>query len=161
MTSQTFRYEKAKVIQALRYHFITRKEIKWMVVAVNIFAIVSALLFYLHTISALAFLLGSLLWFSLMIAFLFLLPLTIYKKNDTFKDQFTAYISADGFSIENNRGRRSWNWNEFSSSMESPHFFHLYFDTRSFFILPKAAFPGDAEHEARQMLKKYIGSQSS
>lgn len=161
MTSQPFHYEKAKVIQALRYHFITRKEIKWMMIAVNVFAIVSAGLFFWHTISPLAFLLSSLLWFSLMIAFWFLLPFTIYKKNATFRDNFTAYVSADGFSIENNRGRRSWGWNEFSTSMESPHFFHLYFDTRSFFILPKAAFPGDAEHEARQLLGKYINSKSN
>jgi hypothetical protein len=40
--------------------------------------------------------------------------------------------------------------------MESPHFFHLYFDSRSFFIVPKEAFPGDAEQAARKMLTAKI-----
>ena len=37
MTSQFFIYNKGKVIQALRYHFITRKEIKIMIILVNVF----------------------------------------------------------------------------------------------------------------------------
>ena len=58
--------------------------------------------------------------------------------------------------IENDRGSRSWQWAEFSETMESPHFFHLYFDSRSFFIVPKEAFPGDEVHEARKMLTTNI-----
>ena len=42
MTSQFFDYDKGKVIQALRYHFITRREIKVMMILVNVFAILSA-----------------------------------------------------------------------------------------------------------------------
>ena len=45
MVSEYFTYNKGKVIQALRYHFITRKEIKGMMILVNVFAIVSAALF--------------------------------------------------------------------------------------------------------------------
>ena len=47
MTSRYFTYEKAKVIQALRYHFITRKEIKVFMVVVNLFALISAAYFSL------------------------------------------------------------------------------------------------------------------
>lgn len=158
MTSQSFTYNKPKVIQALRYHFITRKEIKIMLILVNIFAIVSAALFFFKKISPFAFLISAVLWFAMMIAFWFLLPGIIYRKSETFRDKFQAIISDESFTIENDRGRRSWGWNEFSTSMESPHFFHLYFDTRSFFIVPKEAFPGDAVNEARRLITRKIKS---
>ena len=156
MTSQFFTYNKGKVIQALRYHFITRKEIKVMMVVVNLFAIFSASFFFLKKISPLAFLLSSVLWFTLMIAFWYLLPIIIYKKSDTFKDKFKATLSDDNFIIENERGSRKWPWNAFTTTMESPHFFHLYFDSRSFFIVPKDAFEGNDLQAARQFLVSKI-----
>lgn len=156
MTSQFFTYNKGKVIQALRYHFITRKEIKIMMILVNIFAIVSASFFFLKKISPLAFLLSSVLWFSLMIAFWYLLPMIIYKKSDTFKDKFKATLGNEDFTIENDRGSRKWQWKEFSTTMESPHFFHLYFDTRSFFIVPKEAFLGEDLQAARKIITAKI-----
>ena len=159
MTSQFFTYNKGKVIQALRYHFITRREIKLMMILVNIFAIASALLFFFKKISPLAFLVSSFLWFGLMISFWYLLPLTIYKKSDTFKDKFKATFGKEEFTIENERGSRSWPWKEFSTTMESPHFFHLYFNTRSFFIVPKDAFEDEELIEARKLLAVRIGKQ--
>ena len=156
MTSQFFTYNKGKVIQALRYHFITRREIKTMMIVVNLFAIISAALFFLKKISPIAFLLSSVLWFALMIAFWYLLPMLIYKKSATFKDKFKATLGNENFIIENDRGSRKWSWNEFVSTMESPHFFHLYFDTRSFFIVPKDAFTGDDVNAARKILTTKI-----
>ena len=157
MTSQFFTYNKGKVIQALRYHFITRREIKLMMILVNVFAIASALLFFFKKISPLAFLVSSFLWFGLMISFWYLLPLTIYKKSETFKDKFKATFGKEEFTIENERGSRSWPWKEFSTTMESPHFFHLYFNTRSFFIVPKDAFEDEELIEARKLLSVRIG----
>ena len=156
MTSKYFTYEKGKVVQALRYHFISRKEIKFMMILVNVFAITSAALFFFKKISPLAFLISSVLWFAMMIAFWFFLPGLIYKKNATFRDRFKASLTDTEFMIENERGSRSWQWAEFSETMESPHFFHLYFDSRSFFIVPKDAFAGDDVHEARKILKEKI-----
>ena len=156
MTSQFFTYNKGKVIQALRYHFISRREIKVMMILVNVFAIVSALLYFLKKISPMAFLISSVLWFGLMITFWYLLPMTIYKKSATFKDKFKATFGKDEFTIENERGRRSWPWQEFSASMESPHFFHLYFNTRSFFIVPKEAFQEEELDIARKILAAKI-----
>ena len=157
MTSAFFTYNKGKVIQALRYHFITRKEIKIMMILVNVFAIVSAALFFMKKVSAVSFLLSSFLWFALMISFWFLLPLIIYKKSDTFKDKFKATLGAEDFSIENDRGSRKWPWTAFTSSMESPHFFHLYFNSRSFFLVPKDAFKElDALQQARTLLKEKL-----
>jgi len=156
MVSSIFSYDKAKVIQALRYHFISRMEIKILMIFINTFAILSATLFYLKLISPLAFLISSMLWFIMMILFWFLLPQIIYKKAATFKDSFKAILSAGYFSIENERGSRAWEWVSFSSWMESPHFFHLYFNSRSFFIVPKDAFVGDDVHEARKIFAAKI-----
>ncbi len=156
MTSSFFTYHKPKVIQALRYHFISRKEIKVMMILVNVYAILSAALFFFKVISPLAFLLSSALWFALMILFWFLLPRIVYKRALVFKDRLKATLSASYFEIENAKGSRSWEWKEFSTWIESPHFFHLYFNSRSFFIIPKDAFEGDDVHEARKILMAKI-----
>lgn len=156
MTSDYFTYNKGKVIQALRYHFISRPEIKTMMILVNVFAIVSAALFFIKKISPMAFLVSSVLWFALMISFWYLLPITIYRKSNTFKDKFKATFGKESFTIENERGSRSWPWNSISTQVESPHFFHLYFNSRSFFIVPKEAFPEDDLHAARKILAAKI-----
>lgn len=156
MTSQFFTYDKKKVIQALRYHFITRREIKVMMILVNVFALLSAALFFFKKISPFAFLISSVLWMGLMIVFWFLMPYMVYRKAETFRDRFRAILNDDVFRIENDRGGRSWNWNEFSTWVESPHFYHLYFNSRSFFIVPKDAFEGDDVHEARNILREKI-----
>lgn len=152
MTSSFFMYEKPKVIQALRYHFITRREIKIMIILVNVFAILSAALFFFKKISPMAFLVSSFLWFTLMVAFWFILPYSIYRKAATFKDGFTVNLEEQHLFLENNRGSKSWPWTAFSSFVESPHFFHLYFDSRSFFLIPKSAFEGDDVHAARRFM---------
>ncbi len=156
MTSSFFSYNKAKVIQALRYHFITRKEIRLLMIMVNIFAITSAALFFFKKISPLAFLVGSVLWFSLMVAFWFILPNIIYGKAATFKDRFKVSLEDQHMFLENDRGSRSWPWKAFSSFIESPHFFHLYFDSRSFFLIPKDAFTPDELQEARKIFIEKI-----
>ena len=156
MTTEYFSYDKPKVIQALRYHFISRPEIKLMMVIINVFAILSAALFFFKKIHAEAFLISSLLWFFLMIIFWFILPTMVYKRAQTFKDTFKANFNEQFFSIENKTGSRSWDWKEFSSYLESPHFFHLYFNARSFFIIPKDAFFEGEDHEARKIIARNI-----
>ena len=127
-----------------------------MMILVNVFAIVSAGLFYFGKVKPLAFLLSSVLWFVLMVTFWYLLPAMIYKRSATFQDRLRTTLNTGEFRIETERGGRSWEWKEFSTWMESPYFFHLYFNTRSFFIIPKDAFDGDAVHEARSILKEHI-----
>ncbi|MEQ1554428.1 MAG: YcxB family protein [Ferruginibacter sp.] len=156
MTSNLFFYNKPKVIQALRFHFMGRPEIKILMVLVNIFAIASAALFFFEKISPLAFLISSFLWFFLMILFWFVLPQIIYKQSTTFKDSIRAVLGKEQFAIENATAHKGWDWNSFSTWMESPHFFHLYFNPRSFFIVPKDAFEGDNEHEARRIFSEKI-----
>ncbi len=134
-----FAYDKKLVIQALRYHFINRFEVRLLMILVNLFAIFAAVMFYFHKVSPLAFLLSSLLWIALMTSFWFILPNTVYKKASTFKDTFKMTFGDHRVRLENERGYNEWNWEKFSSYIESPHFIHLYFDTKSFFLVPKTA----------------------
>jgi len=124
-----------------------------------VFAITSAVLFFFKKISPLAFLVGSVLWFSLMIVFWYILPQIIYRKAATFKDNFRVILEDQHMFLENERGSRSWPWKAFSSFIESPHFFHLYFDSRSFFLIPKDAFPPDQVQEARKIFTEKIRPQ--
>lgn len=134
----SFSYNKKLVIQALRYHFINRFEVRILMILVNVFAIFAAGLFYFHKVSPLAFLLSSVLWIAIMISFWYLLPNTVYKKASTFKDTFTISFGEHRIRVENERGYTEWNWEKFTSYLESPHFIHLYFDSKSFFLVPKA-----------------------
>ena len=152
-----FSYDKKQVLQALRYHFISQMEIRIMIILVNVFAFSSAVLFYMQKITPLAFLVGSFLWFMLMISFWFILPGAVYKKASTFKDRFTMKFDQDDFSVGNERGSRSWPWMSVTKFLETPNFFHLYFDKRSFFLVPKDAFASSDEvYELRNLLKEKV-----
>jgi len=148
----SFSYDKKQVLQALRYHFITRSEIRILLIVVNVFAIVSAVLAYMHIIQPISFMIFSFLWFSLIIIIWRVLPLTIYKKSDTFQDSFTMRFSEQEVVLGTSRGTQAWLWQDFSSFMESPYFFHLYFNSRSFFLVPKEAFSGIIEIQAARQL---------
>src|SRR4029079_16561468 len=157
MTIQ-FTYDKNQVLQALRYHFLSKREIRLMIVLVNVFALASAVLFYIRKIDPTAFLVGSFLWFILMISFWFLLPGVVYKRAATFRDHFNMSFDENSFSVGNERGSREWQWNELSNFVETPNFFHLYFDRNSFFLVPKNAYANSDEvYEMRQLLKAKVG----
>jgi hypothetical protein len=152
----SFSYQKPKVIQALRYHFVQSPEIRIMLVLVNVFAIVSAILFYTKKIRPEPFFLGSLIWMGLMASFWYFLPNNIYNKAETFKDKFIISFNDVAVVLENERGEMIWYWNRFSKYFESPHFFHLYFDAKSFFIVPKDNMSEEFKHELRGLLKVKI-----
>jgi hypothetical protein len=156
--SNPFNFHPAKTVQALRYHFIQRREIKVLLIMVNVFAIMSAGLYYGQKISPFAFLISSLLWFVMMLSFWFFMPRMIYKRTATFKDAFEIKLDDDSFTLIHARAQKSWPWTAFSGWMETPHFFHLYFDEKSFFMFPKEAFKDDDVHAARSHFKKTMKS---
>ena len=138
----------------MRYHFISRREIKIMMILVNVFALFAAVLYGYKLISPLPFLMSSVLWISMMFAFWIWLPSVVYKKSKTFQDQFEVSIEANHFFINTESGRKGWAWREFSSYYETPGFFHLYFDRKTFFLVPKNVFENDESvNEARKILK--------
>jgi hypothetical protein len=152
-------YSKQQVLQALRYHFIKKPEIRIMIILVNVFALLSAGLFALRIISPLPFLLGTSLWLMMMTAFLFWMPWVIHRRSRTFRDRFEARLEPGHFFLDFGHREKAWAWREFSQYFESPHFFHLYFDTRSFFLLPKDGFEGPSDvSAARKLLSEQIGN---
>jgi hypothetical protein len=151
-----FEYDKRQVMQALRYHFISRIEIRTMIILVNVFALASLVLYAMKKITPFAFLIGSSLWIILMISFWFILPMMVYRRAETFRHQFSMSFEAGGFSLQHERGSRNWQWTALSHFIESPHFFHLYFDSRSFFLVPKSGCRDvDEVYELRQLLAKH------
>ena len=61
-----FSYDKKKVLQALRYHFILQAEIRILLIMVIIFDIISAVLYMIGKVRAEPFLLGSFIWLIFM-----------------------------------------------------------------------------------------------
>jgi len=152
----SFSYNKKQVIQGLRYHFITRPEIRLLVIMVNVFAIIAAILYGLKKIRPEPFLLGSCLWLLIMAAFWYFLPNIVYKRALTFKGTFTIHFNEYDVRLENGQGHVDWNWKQFSSFFESPNFFHLYFSAKSFFLVPKENMTQDYRHELRGLLNDKI-----
>lgn len=143
-------------MQALRYHFINRPEIRLMIILVNVFALASLVLYAMKKITPFAFLVGSLLWIILMISFWFILPMMVYRRAETFRHQFSMNFDHHGFSLQHERGSRNWSWSALSHYIESPHFFHLYFDSRSFFLVPKNGCRDiDEVHDLRKLLNEH------
>ncbi len=155
MTAE-FDYDKRQVIQALRYHFISRIELRLMIILVNVFALLSLVLYLFGKISPDAFIINALLWMALMISVWFILPTVIYRKSETFRHHFTVYFDLDDFTLEHEKGKRSWPYSALHSYKESPNFFHLYFDARSFLLVPKNGFkdPGDISRVRSLLISK-------
>jgi YcxB-like protein len=152
-----FAYDKNKVIQALRYHFISRPEIRIMIILVNVFALFSFALFAFGKITVAACLTFSALWIILMLSFWFFLPFAVYKRAVTFKHEFSMTFTDKEFSLIHNKGSKSWEWTALKNYLESPHFFHLYFDTRSFLLVPKeACADSDATHQLRKLIQANV-----
>jgi small-conductance mechanosensitive channel len=151
-----FSYHKPKTIQALRYHFLARIEIKLLMIAVNIFAVVAALLFFVKKIRPEPFFLGTFIWIVLMATIWYILPYTIFNKAGTFKEHFIVHFMGNVIQLENEKGHVEWPYASFKKWLESPHFFHLYFDDKSFFLIPKDGMNNELETAIKKLLQAQI-----
>lgn len=127
-----------------------------MMILINAFALVSAALFFWKKINPLAFLLSSMLWFSLMLTFWYLLPLWIYRRSPMFKEVLRASVDESGITLETEQGSQHWDFDRFEKLVDSPHFFHLYLNARSFFIIPKEAFASEDQRALWELLHRRI-----
>ncbi len=152
----SFTYEKKKVLQALRYHFIWQPEIRILLILIIVFDIASAILYMLGKIRPEPFLLGSFIWLVFIVSFWFFLPNNIYKKSATFKSGFTVDFGNSTITLKNEHGYVDWEWPQFSKYFESPDFFHIYFSSKSFFLLPKDNMNDDFRHNLRILLKEKV-----
>lgn len=139
-----FEYDKNQVLKGLRYHFLSRREIKILIILINVFSMGAAALLFFKIIQPFSFLIFSVLWMLLMLVVWRIMPARIYKKAHTFKDKFSLTLLNNGVELNNDRMSKLWVWENFSHYVESDYFFHLYFDERSFFLVPKDAMK-DAE----------------
>ena len=156
MTVQ-FGYNKKEVMDGLRGHFIGRLEIRLMIIVINVFALLSFFLFAFKKIPALPFLFFAILWFTLWLSIRWLLPLSIYKKSATFKDNFVLSLTDQGVLLKTKKGNQLWRWEDFTAFKETIYFFHVYFSPRSFFMIPKDSFKDITEiQSARKLLKERI-----
>jgi hypothetical protein len=151
-----FSYNKHKVLQALRYHFIAQKEIRLLFVVVIVFDIFSGILYFSGKIRPEPFLLGAVIWFFFLISFWFLMPGLVYKRSVTFREAFTIYFQPLYIALENKKGRVEWEWKKFSRYFESPHFYHLYFSAKSFFLVPKDGLSVNEQATIRELLRDHI-----
>ena len=146
-------YIKNEVLQALRYHFIKQTEIKSLMVIVNLYAIVTAVLLFMKKIRPEPFLLGSVLWLVLMAFFWYVLPTLFYKKTTLFKEKWDFSFNEKEATLVSTIGEASWGWETVTHYFESPHFFHFYFGPKSFFIIPKSTISVEDQHHIRGILK--------
>ena len=147
-------YNRKEVLQALRYHFIKQSEIKGLMIAVNIYAIVTAVLLFQKKIRPELFLFGSVLWLILMLLFWYLLPIIFYKKTKLFKSNWNFSYSQQEATLVSEHAEAQWQWSELTYYFESPYFFHLYFGLKSFFLISKETIPMEHQHELRGILKQ-------
>ena len=145
------------MLDGLRGHFFGRPEIRILIIVINVFAILSAIFLWFKWIQPLSFLIFSVLWFFLWISIRRILPLSIYKRSATFLDTFILSLNDEGVLLETQKGMQQWRWENFSGFKETAYFFHLYFNARSFFMIPKDSFKDITEIQAaRQLLKEKI-----
>ena len=102
------------------------------------------------------FLLGSFIWLVFIISFWYVLPNNIYKKSATFKDDFIVDFGISAITLQNEKGYVKWEWQQFVKFFESPHFFHIYFSSKSFFLLPKDNMSDDFRHNLRILLNEKV-----
>jgi hypothetical protein len=152
----TFSYNKKKVMQALRYHFIAQKEIRILFIVIIVFDLVSGSLYFAGKIRPDPFLLGAFIWFFFLISFWFLMPGIVYRRSVTFKQQFTIYFQPAYVAVENTNGRVDWEWKRFINYFESPNFFHLYFSAKSFFLVPKDELNADEQLQLRSLISDQV-----
>lgn len=152
-----FGFDKKKVIKALRLYFISRREIRFMIILVNVFAILLLAAFILGYLGATNYIVFCTLWAVLMVFFWFVFPYSVYGKTAMFKHEYSMSFDEQHFSLEYNGRGKSWEWSALKKYMESPDFFHLYFDSRTFLLVPKdGCKDSDEVHELRTLIKSKV-----
>ncbi|QJB34821.1 YcxB family protein [Chitinophaga oryzae] len=130
------------MLHALRYHFLHRGEIKVFrnTLVILLLATVAGYMFNLVTPGALSGI--TIMVVLLGLVFWYLLPISIYNKAATFKDDIHLRYSEDGIRISTRSSdhERAISWHHFTKVVETKKFFFLYRDKKTFFLIPISAF---------------------
>lgn len=151
-----FSYNKEEVVHALRYHFMQRGEIK--VFRNTLFALLAfAMAGYAFKMVTIGALIGIVAMVLLIVgAFWFMLPVSIYNKAATFKDNIQLNYSEEGITISTRTSeqKRMLSWNTFTQVVEARNFFFLYRGKKNFFLIPTKAFKTEAAQKEFGLLAK-------
>lgn len=152
-----FQYEKADVLQALRFHFMRRKEIKVFRVILIWLGLLALLAFSLRFIEGSELLALILMLIVLAVVFWYVLPLSIYAKTKTFQDSIRLVPTHEGLTIRTQFADRQLPWRGIQEVVETKDFFLLYRNTQSFFLVPGRAFKDSEQRQVfRDLLRTWV-----
>ncbi|WP_341834334.1 YcxB family protein [Chitinophaga pollutisoli] len=156
-----FTYKREEVINALRFHFLRRGEIRVFRVTLIILLLATVIGYVFRMVNFNAMLGIVLMMVLLGWAFWYLLPVSTYNKAATFRDNIRLRYNDEGMAIHTGQGERSMSWRSFSQIVETQSFFFLYRDKRSFFLIPTSAFENDEAHlQFRELMQKTFSDYS-
>jgi hypothetical protein len=81
------------------------------------------------------------------------MPNIFYKKTALFTYNWDFSFDNQKASLQSMQGEAAWNWEEVSHSFESPHFFHIYFGPKTFFLIPNDNMTLEIKQTIRAILK--------
>ncbi|SFV30201.1 YcxB family protein [Thermoflavifilum thermophilum] len=153
-----FTYDRTSVIHALRVHFLSRSEVKFLRITLLILfgiTVVGNLLGYVSFGAVFGIFMMILL---LLLIFWFWLPVLTYNKSATFKDNIRLQVEDQGMAIGTRSGEHMIRWESFRNVVETRDYIYLYRNTRSFFIIPWSAFREEDRQAFRNLLHSKFAS---
>jgi hypothetical protein len=149
-----FSYNKDEVLNALRYHFLQRGEIK--VFRNTLFILLAfTLAGFAYRIVTVGALVGiASMSVLIVLVFWYMLPVSIYNKAATFKDDIHMNYSEDGIviSTRNSDVDKQLSWAAFTAVVRAKNFFFLYRGKKNFFLVPTSAFKSEMEQREFEKL---------
>src|SRR5690242_9180394 len=155
----SFQYSKPEVIDALRFHFLNRGEIRLFRGVLFVLLAFAAFSYWGGFVSFPVVVAIVLMLMLLVLAFWYILPFSIYKKAATFKEFIKLQYDEEGVVIGTHIGERRLSWGSFNNIVETRSFFYLYRDKKSFFLIPTNAFRSDSDRQDfSDLLKSKFGN---
>lgn len=148
-----FSYDKSDVINALRFHFMNRGEIRVFRVTLLIlfgFTVIGNLLGLVPFPTVLGV---FVLIFVLIMVFWYILPISTFQKSATFRENIHLNYDEQEIKIGTRTGERRLVWKSFFAVVETRDFFFLYRDRSSFFLIPTGAF---ADEQSRKEFRRFL-----
>lgn len=144
-----FQYDKQEVINALRFHFMNRPEMKLFKVILMLMVLFAFAGYWMKIVTLQMLIWIFLLFIVLVLVFWYILPYSVYRKARTFREPaISLHWTDEGITIGTQRGESSLSWNRFHQVLETKHFFYLYSSNKSFFLIPTHAFANREERIA-------------